>query len=413
MMLVAPVFAAEAEPVPGDAGRLTLELAKHVIEEVIPEVESIRGLAFKSDVPVEVVSDDQARAHILDRVDEFGMREQLSRTQQAYRLLGLLPPDVDILEAFLAALREQAGGFYLPSTKSFYLLDDMPAGAVRVLTAHELTHALEDQHFDLDKRLLEVMDDDDRLFARGAVHEGSATLLMTVYTTKAMLAGQLDLAAIQRYEQEFGSSGGLEQLPPVLLRQLLGPYVLGPGFLARGGLAAVALNGFPVEDTNRAFRDGPQSSEQILHPQKYWSDDDRDDPRPVDLGDAGSVLGRRWRKASEGVLGEISLAVMTGADTPTDAARLLLQGGRAWTNEAASGWGGDRWQLWRKGRSAVALLLTVWDTEGDAREFAAALESNDLAVRRRGDGVAVVAGDARKRTEALLGAMLDSLEPGP
>jgi hypothetical protein len=384
-----------------------------VVDEVADEVERIRGRSFEHPVPVEVVDDDQAREHVLRRLDSFGEREQLQRTQEAYRLLGLLPDDLDILETFLAALRDQAGGFYAPETGSFYLLDDMPAGAVGVLTAHELTHALDDQQFDLDRLLEGVVEDDDRLFAQGAVHEGSATLVMTAYTTRAMLAGKLDLDDVRRYEEEFGQTEALAELPAVLVRQLLGPYMLGAVFLARGDLVSLAMSEFPVEDVDRAFTDGPRSSEQILHPEKYWDDARGDEPIEVAVPDARTVLGRRWRKVAEGVLGEVTLAVMTGAETPTDNETLLFRGGAAWTNAAAEGWGGDRWELWRRGHRSVALLLTAWDSEADAEEFEKSLAGKGFGVRRAGSRVAIVAGGAGRRGDELLDLLAAPVEPAP
>ena len=391
--------------------RLGPELAAAVVEEIVPEVESIRGLRFRNPVPVAVIDDDAARAHMLRRFDAFGMREQLVHTQRAYAALGLIAPGTDLLEVSLSVLREQAGGFYDPQTGSYFLLDDMPATAVGILTAHELTHALEDQYFDLDERLLAALDDDDRSFALGAVHEGSATLVMAAYSAQAMLRGELGLEELQTYEAEMGATEGLEALPPVLLRQLLGPYWLGMAFLTRGKPAAAAITGFPVDDVNRAFRDGPVSSEQILHPEKYWDPARRDLPRDVRLGDAGARLGKGWTKVSEGVLGEVTLGLLCGAETSLDPTALLT-GGAGWTNEAASGWGGDRWELWQRKRTFVALLQTVWDTERDAEEFEAAVRAPGLRLRRAGDRVAVVGGSVGRRADAVLDAMLRGSQPG-
>ena len=106
---------------------LTIELARSVVEEVAVEVERLRGLEFKQAVPVEVIDDNAAREHVIRRMDRFQAREQLALTERAYALLRLLPPGTDIVDAYLGALREQAGGFYDPESRSFFLLDDMPA----------------------------------------------------------------------------------------------------------------------------------------------------------------------------------------------------------------------------------------------------------------------------------------------
>ena len=379
-----------------------------VVEEVAVEVERLRGLEFKRTVPVEVIDDDAAREHVIRRMDRFQAREQLALTQRAYALLRLLPPGTDIVEAYLEALREQAGGFYDPESGSFFLLDDMPALMVHVLTAHELTHALEDQYYDLDRRLEEVMADDDRLFARGAVHEGSAMLLMSLYTAQGMISGKLDPAAATALaESEAGKADAMLALPPALLRQLLGPYVLGAGFLAQGNLLSLMIGGFPEDDVNRVYERGPLSSEQILHPEKYWNADQVDEPVTVEVVGVGKTLGRRWKRLAHGVLGELTLGVMVGADTPTDPQAMMTQDASSWTNDAAAGWDGDRWELWQRGQRTVALLSTVWDTEDDALEFAQALPADDtFSWRRAGHRVAIVAGDAGSRTERTLERLL-------
>lgn len=395
----------------GEETALTAESAAALVQGRLSEVEEVRGLAFKRPVPVEVIDDDRARDHLIQRLESFQSREELQALQRAYKLLGLLPQEADILQSFLDALREQAGGFYDPPSGSFYLLDDLPEILGPTIVVHELTHALEDQHFDLDGRLRGALRDDDRLFALGAVHEGSASLLMFVSMSRQVLQGELDPLAMQAYAQsEEAKVESLAAMPPVLLRQLMGPYVLGASFLLEGDFFAIMGGGYPREKVDRAYAAGPLSSEQILHPEKYWSEAERDDPRPVRLDDAGRKLGRRWRRVSEGTLGEVNLGVMVGAPTPADLASLSIYDGSSWTNVAAEGWDGDRWELWARGEDAVVILGTVWDSPADAEEFASALpRREDLHWKLSGDRVAVTAGPVpRKAGAALLDRILDA-----
>jgi hypothetical protein len=404
-----PARAADASAQGIATGGITPELARRVVAEVRAEVQDLRGLEFKTDVAVEVVNDDEAREHVLRRLEAFDVADDVALSGEVFELLGLVEPGLDVMEALLAAVREQAGGFYDPAREVFYLLDDMPSALVRVLAAHELTHALEDQHFDLDSRLEEVLEDDDRLFARSAVHEGSATLLMTVLSTRDLMSGRLDAEQQQAMAAAFSGEQAIEELPDVLVRQLLGPYLLGMAFLSRGNLSASVLADFPVADVNRAFEAGPESSEQVLHPRKYWDPSSRDLPRAVSLDGVEALLGRRWTRRGQGVLGELLLGPLVGGVTPTDPAALILDGGAAWTSPAAEGWGGDRWELWTRGKKRVLLLATVWDSEDDAAEFAAALPGGrGLSWRRAGDRVALVAGDAGKRASRLLDALLQA-----
>ena len=165
---------------------MTAVAAEAAVLATVPSVESIRGLTFKHPVSVKVVDDATAREHVTGRIAKFYDDDQILAQQEAYIALGLLPEGTDILASYLEVLEEQAGGFYDPDTKSFFLLDDMPAAAAPILAAHELTHAIEDQYFDIDGRLEDAMPDDDRAFAVSAVHEGSAMLVMTLYILDAM-----------------------------------------------------------------------------------------------------------------------------------------------------------------------------------------------------------------------------------
>jgi hypothetical protein len=397
-----------AVSLPGSTSdRVELEEAEAAIEALAPEVAEIRGHQFRRSVPVGIIDDAAAREHVLSRLDRFYSEGALEAEQRAYILLGLLPEGTDLVEQYLEVLEEQAGGFYDPARKSFFILGDMPSGMTPVVVAHELTHALEDQHFDLDRRLEDALPDADLVFARSAVHEGSATLVMSLYMAKAFADGSLAPADLEAFgETEAARGEKLMAMPAALRRPLMGAYLLGMGFLLQGDLSRM-FSGFPKDDVDRCYRAGPVSSEQILHPEKYWSEAGRDDPEVVELGEAGRKLGRGWKKKGSGVLGELILGAMVGAPTPLDMSDMAAFSSTAWSNQAAAGWDGDRWELWSRKGSDVALLLTVWDGPDDALEFAGALpERAGLTWRVDGSWVAVVAGEAGENAGRVLEAMI-------
>ena len=204
--------------------------------------------------------------------------------------------------------------------------------------------------------------------------------------------------------------GGIEKLkaaPQFVQRSLVGAYLLGQTFLLQGNASAV-LTGIRAQDLDRAFRSPPESSEQILHPEKYWDNSRRDPPRKVTLPDLSSVLGRGWSLQTTGVLGELTLAIVAGAD-PID---VTLTGVGQWTNDAAAGWGGDLWHLYEDGERSVALLGTLWDSEEDAVEFEESQRpSKKRLIVRRGDALVIVAGEAGKHAETIARRALDSLKP--
>ncbi len=365
--------------------------AEDLVERIAPEVERLRGLSFRYDVKVEVVNDRQTRTYMTRRLSMFGYDRTLEALEEVYGALGLLENGDRLLDSLLAVLESKTGGFYDPPSKTYFLLADVPARAQSAVTAHELTHALEDQHFDMDSRLRSVLGDDDRLFARSAVHEGSAMLLMASY-----LSGGDSTGGPAPNLSDF------DQLPAVLRRQFIGPYLVGAGFLRHGG------NGdrsYPNEAIDRAYRDPPASSEQILHPEKYWNPELRDEPVTVRVGEAGRRLGRKWRLVGEGVLGELAVALVVGAVDPSDPGR--FEDGASWTHPAAAGWDGDRWELWRRGSKTAVLWITAWDTERDAAEFAEALPSDlDMRWRAAGNRVAVVIGSDSDKVSRVLDHML-------
>ncbi|HEY3175053.1 MAG TPA: hypothetical protein VGK94_04750 [Candidatus Polarisedimenticolia bacterium] len=393
---------------------MTAEEASAMAREIMPKVEEIRGLKFKQDVPVRVVDDVQARAHFQSRIEKFWPESQIRAEQTAYIQLGLLPAGAELKGSLFALLEEQAAGFYDPDSDTFFVLGDMPRSSAPLLMAHELTHALDDQHYGIDALIEKTRADEERAAGVSAVVEGSGMLVMTLFLSKEMLAGNLDLAAIAELGQsEAGRGDALKAAPPLLQRGLLSPYLLGQTFLLRGDLSNIS-SGLRAADLDRAFRDPPLSSEQILHPEKYWDDTKRDPPRPVELPDPCAALGAGWSRTGQGDLGEMNIAILTGS-VPLDLLSPEATGPGAWTNEAAAGWGGDQWSLCGSaGGRHVTLLATLWDTPEDAAQFESALApaAGRLVIRRR-DAVVLVAGDAGDRAGSLATSVLDSLAPSP
>jgi hypothetical protein len=395
----------------GDAHRAPdAESARALVTSIAPAVEEIRGLRFKEPVSVEMADDAAAREHFEGRMRAEWPESRIEIEQEAYIDLGLLPARTGLKATVLDALEEQAAGYYDPGREAFFVLGDMPASIGPFIVAHELTHALDDQYFDIDAMLDRAGGDDGRAGGVAAVVEGSGTLAMTIYIVQEIGSGRLTPDAAREYqESEVGQAKRLKATPQVVQRLLIGPYVLGMNFLLKGNLAAMPRVAAPKGDLEHAFRAPPVSWEQVLHPEKYWNEEARDLPRPVAIPDLSSTLGDGWALQGEGGLGEMILAILTDpraeAFDPTS-----FQGPQRWTNEGAAGWGGDRWQLYSRGDDTVTVLATVWDSERDAREFRAALpRSMRRTTLRQRDAVVVVAGEAGDRAPALAREALGAL----
>jgi hypothetical protein len=386
--------------------------AAELAKTIAPIVEDIRGLKFKHPVPVEVVDDAAARGHFEDRLHRHWPEDQRRADQVVYEALGLLPKNSDMEKEVYDVLEEQAGGYYDPDRDTFFVLGDMPRAAAPIIVAHELTHALDDQAYGIDTMVSKTLDDDDRGAALDALIEGSGTLVMSVFIRRQLDSGALDPAGLNAFQNsEVGQAVKLKASPRFVQEALIAPYILGMAFLLRGEMIRMKTGGITPSDIDHAFSDPPQSTEQILHPEKYWDPARRDLPRRVSFPDLSGTLGPGWTRAEKGDLGELTLALITGLDPgdPTSTDHPLER----WTNDAASGWGGDLWHLYRNGERAVTVLATVWDTEKDAREFASGLRLPAGArIKRKGDAVIVVAGDSEGKAGELLDRTLQAVRSG-
>ena len=315
------------------------EPAPPVVERVARRVEHLRELRFKEIPEVHTVSPAEAREEALALLDKEYPAEQRRNDEQVLKLLGLIPPDSDLRELAGTIFSEEIAGYYDPRANRLTLVSD--GDIDRITLAHELTHALEDQHFELGDEESRL---DDSITANQALIEGTATVLMLDFASgrrgdRDALLGSLDLAGL------FSSSSGL---PPYLQRALLFPYSAGARFVDAIGTWGPA---------NRALRSNPPlSSEQILHPGKY-----RAGERPLRVR-VQAPPGRGWEVATSGTIGEFDTAeLVRSSDSALRAER------------AAAGWGGGAYALWRRGSAHALTLAWRWDTRRDAAEFAAAL----------------------------------------
>jgi hypothetical protein len=351
------------------------------VEQIARRVERVRELRFERLPRVREVSAAEARRAVLRELDQQVPPRRQEVEERVMKLLGLLPPTTRLREVLGSALAQEAAGYYIPRSDTLALVEGAAVDAFAdVVVAHELTHALEDQHFGIEPRhggsgLLS-----DRGMAETALHEGTATIAMLDYIVRSRGGGGELPPSLRRQvldELEGLALPSSSGLPRYVREALVFPYSAGAAFVdgieAEGGWAAV----------DRVFRrGGPVSSEQVMHPRKYAAGER---PLPVRLGRYRSVLPARARVVSRGDLGEF------------DTAQFLRTGnGRERAERAASGWGGSAFALWRLPREEDALVMGwAWDTPGDAAEFAAAArrtlaELETPGALRRGERSVVV-----------------------
>lgn len=325
-------------------------------------VEKIRGLEFQRDVKINVMGRSEFRRYLEERMIADLPEGYLETYQKAYAALGLIPRDYDLEEGLLSLLEQGVAGLYDDKEEALYVFEDVPLdGNTEMTLAHELCHALEDQHFDLTKHLeaVQELDNEDREFAIRGLVEGSATALMYRYLTEAginpmqLLSGQLELAGS-------AMSGMPDDVPLVILRDLSLAYTTGMTWAN----AQLRKRG-RWKNIDRAFDDPPISSEQILHPAKYG----KDLPVVIEVPDLGELAGEGWNQIWENTLGEMRFAAWTDVLRGKKESFLSSQMSSG-TNRVATGWDGDRYAVLEQegtGDLAVA-LVSEWDSERDAIE---------------------------------------------
>lgn len=306
-----------------------------------------------------------------------------------YRALGLLGPSDDLGAIFERFLSTQVLGFYRTEDESLYVISDQAFGPLQELTtAHEYTHALQDQHFGLDALIPEGHDQGDLDLARHALIEGDATLAMTQWAVAELTPDEL--ADLLSAMADPAAQQVLAELPPIVRETAEFPYAQGLAFVQRawqaGGWASV----------DQLWRQPPATSEQILHPEKY--DGGEQAIRVALPKGLAAGLGAGWKLALQDTQGELVIRIWLETAVPADTAAT-----------AAQGWGGDRIGLYRGPNDAWAVVwLTRWDSAADSREFEAAARSaaaklGPASVKSGPAGVTVaVASDA---------AVLDRLTP--
>lgn len=350
------------EPPPTTAEpRTPLERA---VAELSPFVARERGLEFLRPVQVELLADGPFEARLLQDAEEN--REEVDQSEKVLRAMGLLEPGVDLFETYVSFYGGAVLGFYDPETDELVVRGSELTPYVRATLVHELTHALDDQHFELHRPELDEADDESG-FAFSALVEGVGLAVETSYQ-QGMSAAEREQA--DQEAARFAGRIDYSSVPPVVTSLVQFPYLAGPSFVSglvrHGGDAAV----------DAAFRDPPTTSEQILYPDIYLAGDEPVAVPPPPAG--GPVI-------EEGTYGQWIL-YLTLAE--------VLDGGVA--DQAAEGWGGDSYVAWDEGPRSCVRLAFAMDTQRDLRELDTAWRQwaqahGDATVDTAADSVTVTA----------------------
>jgi len=332
-------------------------------DEMVQVTARLRGLEPKAPILKGVKSREEIAQFLNQRVQEDRDVDELQKEGQVLQKLGLIPAAMDYKDSVLKLLAEQIEGFYDPDKKTFFIASWVSVEDQKPVMVHELTHALQDQYFDVGKILKEdrELDNNDRAAAHQALLEGDGLAVMLQYFLEPIHEHFSQLPDLTPYLRGLAmqSQGPVfKSAPPFLQETLLFPYGYGSSFLQQ-----IWKQNPSWQSINRIYSDLPASTEQIMHPEKYYGK--RDDPKPVSAEALAAKLGKNWKVAYKNVLGEFSLGLLLSLHMTDERAR-----------RAASGWGGDQVLLLEneQGKNAV-LVSTIWDTADDSEKFFAAMDT--------------------------------------
>ena len=340
----------EMSPVPAEiAAQMT---------NIEAQVSMLRGLVAMDPVQRGVLTPAELRARMEADIYEESSPQEIADNGHTLSVLGLLPPGYDLQALYVDLMTEQVAGFYDPETKKMYVIQGGDfKGPERMTYAHEFTHVLQDQTYDLQNGLNTNPDyckeHSEYCAAVNALVEGDASLTESLWFFRHATAR--DKQEVVDFYNGYVSPI-YDSTPYYLQQDLLFPYEKGLAFVQW----LYDENGFASVD--EAFRNPPVSSEQILHPKRYPADT----PIEVPLPELSAELGSGWREIDRNVMGEWSTYMILTASY--DEQMRMDEGDAA---DAMEGWGGDAYAIFRNDeQEQTALVLrTRWDSQKDLNEF--------------------------------------------
>jgi hypothetical protein len=317
------------------------------IDEAIVFIEKQRGLDFKTRPAVVVLDDAAFVARFHQVVDEDAQKNAklYDDVTGIYQAMGLLGRDMTYVDAQKLLGEGGVLGYYDPVSKELRVRAGQLTPFVRTVIVHELTHALDDQRFGLDRPQYDAADDEIG-FGFVALAEGNARRVENAYRESMSAADQASANA-EEQKQSLSGVTALTKLSLALLQLELAPYDFGEKFVD----AVVAKGGEPA--LNNVFADPPHTSEQVMDPNKYFTKEPRRDVAPPKAD--GTIF-------KSGVFGQVALQMVLGAANSSRVAET-----------AAAGWSGDWFVAWRDGNRVCLRADFVMDTAKDTTELRDAL----------------------------------------
>lgn len=320
--------------------------------EILRKLAEITGLSLKTPVKQHTMRRDELKGYFEARIKESVKPEEIRLEELVLKRFGLAPKDFDLKKTTIDLMSEQAAAFYDYRKKKMVLLEGDSGLSQDMALVHELAHALADQHFRLDRFLKAASEDDDRSLARMAVMEGQATWLMSEFMAAGM--GQSltrNNTAVEMMQRMAGSAGSgfpiFNSVPLYMKESLVFPYAQGMMFQHKvvEKMGKVAFS--------EVFRRPPESTQEILHPERYFAREAAVKPPLPEL-----PAPKQWKPVTGGTAGEFDHRVLLKQYSPNF--ELL-----------ASEWRGAQFRIFehRSTKRIVLSYASQWGSEKVAGDF--------------------------------------------
>jgi hypothetical protein len=324
------------------------------INAIVQTLSELTGLAEEHPVPYGRMNKKQLRQFLAKRIKKTLRPDEIYADELSLKMFGLVPADFDLKRSTLDLLTEQAAAFYDYDNKKLYLLDDADFNAETTTLAHELSHALADQHFNLGRFMDETPSNDDENLAHTAVVEGQACWLMLAYDLKEsgkdpVPTPEMLKTVADSSETSMADFPVLKSSPLYIQQSLLFPYSEGTLFFA------AVYKKMGIRSFAAVFQEPPIDSAQIIHPERYFTHQKPTKPALPTI--SGQEKGR---EVTEGSVGEFDHQMLLRQYDGEELAASLsphLRGGAFKIVEMG------------KDRKPLLEYASEWDTPADADRF--------------------------------------------
>src|SRR5580700_1108725 len=309
-------------------------------DEVVKEMSQITGWSIKTPLKKSIRSREDIHAYVLKQMDDEKDAKERYASARSAEAFGLIPKGFNLDSFLVDLLTEQIAGLYDPKAHEFYIADWIPADEQRMVMAHELTHALQDQQFDIEPWVRAARPNDDAEMAREAVLEGSAMAGMLEYELRSKGLKLKDLPEFDPsvFVGDLAESPILKKAPPFIKDSLMFPYFSGLTF----SMGVLKSGGWPAFSS--VFTRPPANTQQILHPDLYFANKA---PTLLKTDLPAAAPGENWVLLEENSLGELGWK---------EVLKQFLDEPRG--NAMAAEWDGDAYATFEQKDSKRLMLFT-------------------------------------------------------